>query len=42
MVGLDDIKKKAAEAVDKAKDVAGDAGEEVKKVGEKAEDVVEK
>jgi hypothetical protein len=42
MVGLDDMKKKAAEAVDKTKDVTGDAGGEVKKVGEKAKDVVEK
>jgi hypothetical protein len=42
MVGLDDIKKKAEEAVDKTKDVAGQAGEEVKKAGETGKDVVEK
>jgi hypothetical protein len=42
MVGLDDIKKKAEEAVDKTKDVAGQAGEEAKKAGDKAKDVVEK
>jgi hypothetical protein len=42
MIGLDYIKKKAEEAVDKTKDVAGQAGEEAKKAGDKAKDVVEK
>ena len=39
MVGLDDIKKEAEEAIDKTKDIAEQAGEEVKKEGEKAKDV---
>lgn len=42
MVGLDDLKKKSKEAVDKTKDVTEEAGGAAKKTGEKAKDTVTK